>query len=98
MHRTRRRSSLAAGTVAAAVTVLLTTGCSAMEENQCRGGEYPVIGVGPEGGGACVPNGEEPGDGYVRYPEGKVPKKVDDKWDVYWRDHYVDENGKEVKR
>lgn len=32
--------------------------------------------------------------GFVRYPKGRVPQQVDDKWDVYWRTHTLDKNGK----
>lgn len=29
----------------------------------------------------------------MRYPKEKVPQKVDDKWDVYWRTHTLDQHG-----
>ncbi|ANS65803.1 lipoprotein [Streptomyces lincolnensis] len=48
-------------------------------------------------GSACVSDDEKPPKGYTRYPEGKEPEHVDDKWDVYWRTHTVDENGKIIK-
>lgn len=32
----------------------------------------------------------------MKYPRGKVPQEVDDKWDTYWRTHTVDENGRVV--
>ncbi|WP_328564322.1 SCO0607 family lipoprotein [Streptomyces coelicoflavus] len=85
------RALVLAGVAAAAVL----TGCS-MEEAVCGGGEYPVLSVGGTGS-ACVPNGEEPPDGYTRYPEGRVPEHVGDKWDTYWQTHTVDENGKVVR-
>ncbi|CAM5440748.1 Lipoprotein OS=Streptomyces tendae OX=1932 GN=GUR47_05425 PE=4 SV=1 [Streptomyces tendae] len=44
-----------------------------------------------------MPNGEEPPQGYTRYPEGKVPEHVGDKWDTYWQTHTVDEHGKVVE-
>ena len=34
-----------------------------------------------------------PPSGYARYPKGKVPKHVDDKWDTYWQTHTVDAKG-----
>ncbi|QKW07875.1 hypothetical protein HUT18_17250 [Streptomyces sp. NA04227] len=88
--RTRRAALGLALASAAAAT--LTTGCS-LQEATCGGGEYPVMTVGGTGS-ACVPDDEEPPKGYVRYPEGKVPKHVDDKWDKYWQTHSVDKNGK----
>ncbi|MEE3917711.1 hypothetical protein V2I01_00130 [Micromonospora sp. BRA006-A] len=45
-----------------------------------------------------MPDGEEPSPPYVRYPEGKVPKYVDDEWDVYWRTHGIDENNRVIDR
>jgi hypothetical protein len=74
----------AVGLAMASVTVaLLTTGCS-MQDAQCGGGEYPVLAVGSTGG-AC------------RYPEGKVPEHVGDKWDTYWSTRTVDKNGEIIE-
>ncbi|MGW5673759.1 SCO0607 family lipoprotein [Streptomyces sp. NPDC003860] len=80
--------------LAGAFAVVALTGCSLLEfeEGICSGGAYPVLTVNGTGS-ACVSNGEEPPQGYARYPEGKVPKHVDDEWDVYWRTHTVDEDG-----
>ncbi|MGW1763087.1 SCO0607 family lipoprotein [Streptomyces sp. NPDC002073] len=90
------RVRLAAAALASAAAVVALTGCSlGLEEDICRGGEYPVMTVGGTGS-ACVADGEEPPKGYTRYPEGKVPQHVDDKWDVYWRTHMVDEDGNVV--
>ncbi|CAM5344881.1 hypothetical protein SHIRM173S_10260 [Streptomyces hirsutus] len=36
---------------------------------------------------------KEPPTGFARYPEGKVPQQVDDKWDVYWGTHTLDKDG-----
>lgn len=80
------------GLALAGVTAAVLTGCS-VEEAICSDGEYPVMTVGGTGS-ACVANDEEPPKGYVRYPEGKVPEHVGDKWDTYWDTHTVDENGK----
>jgi hypothetical protein len=86
----------AVGLAMASVTVaLLTTGCS-MQDAQCGGGEYPVLAVGSTGG-ACVPDDEEPPQGYARYPEGKVPEHVGDKWDTYWSTRTVDKNGEIIE-
>ncbi|WP_326602812.1 SCO0607 family lipoprotein [Streptomyces sp. NBC_01800] len=74
---------------------LLATGCSAQDAS-CGGGEYPVLAVGSSGG-ACVPFGDEPPKGYTRYPKGKVPQHVGDKWDTYWETRTVDENGKIIE-
>jgi hypothetical protein len=87
-----RRRSVAAVVVAALAGPLLIGGCS-FQDAICRGGEYPVKAVGNATGRACVADGKEPPDGYVRYPAGKVPKHVDDKWDKYWSDKIVDKNG-----
>jgi hypothetical protein len=69
------------GLALAGVTAALLVGCSA-EDATCGGDEYPVLAVGSTGS-TCVPEGEEPPKGYVRYPEGKVPEHVGDKWDTY---------------
>ena len=53
-----------------------------LRDRICDDGEYPVMGAANPAGGMCVPNGEEPPGGYVRYPAGKVPQHVDDKWDL----------------
>ncbi|MFD4862367.1 SCO0607 family lipoprotein [Streptomyces atratus] len=91
----RRPSRSAVGLALASVTVaLLTAGCST-QDAACGGGEYPVLAVG-EAGSACVPDGEAPPKGYARYPKGKVPEHVGDKWDKYWETHTVDENGKAI--
>lgn len=86
----------AAAAVMSVAAVAALTGCSfAYVEAICSNGEYPVLAVGGTGG-SCVKNGEEPPAGTTRYPEGKVPKQVDDKWDLYWTTHTLDENGNTV--
>lgn len=99
--RTARRTSpsapirparIVAAALASAAAVVALTGCSGYVEATCGGGEYPVMTVGGTGS-ACVKDSEAPPKGYTRYPEGKVPKHVDDKWDVYWRTHTLDKNG-----
>ncbi|MEV7086207.1 hypothetical protein AB0O07_09965 [Streptomyces sp. NPDC093085] len=85
----------AVGLALACAAVAALTGCS-IENASCGGEEYPVLSVGSTGS-TCVPKGEDPPKGYVRYPEGKEPQKVDDKWDVYWQTHTVDENGKIIE-
>jgi hypothetical protein len=74
------------------------TGCSLLEyrEDVCLSGKYPVLAVN-NSGSDCVSNGEEPPAGYVRYPEGKVPRQVNDKWDLYWSTRTLDENGNIVE-
>ncbi|MFF5497561.1 SCO0607 family lipoprotein [Streptomyces aquilus] len=93
----RSQKARIAAVLAGAVAALALTGCAGWEyrENICGGGEYPVLAVGSTGS-ACVSDEEEPSAGYVRYPEGKVPREVGDKWDVYWETHTLDENGKTV--
>ncbi|MER7723233.1 hypothetical protein [Streptomyces sp. NPDC096323] len=96
-HRTSplaaiRPARIIAAALVSAAAVVALTGCSGYVESICGGGEYPVMTVGGTGS-ACVKDSEEPPKGYTRYPEGKVPKHVDDKWDVYWRTHTLDKNG-----
>ncbi|MGX6600966.1 SCO0607 family lipoprotein [Micromonosporaceae bacterium Da 78-11] len=80
---------------AAVAGLFLSSGCS-YREAICSSGEYPVKAVNSTTGAACVTNGEEPPDGYVRFPKGKVPKHVDDEWDKYWNEHTLDDKGNEV--
>ncbi|MGV9454680.1 SCO0607 family lipoprotein [Streptomyces sp. NPDC003635] len=96
MRKLRSRQILGAALAGSAAAVLLT-GCAGLEYREaiCSNGSYPVLTVNGTGSD-CVPDGEEPAKGYTRYPEGKVPEHVDDKWDVYWRTHTLDENGKIV--
>lgn len=83
-----------AALLASTAAILTLTGCAGWEyqENICSSGEYPVLAVGSTGS-ACVSDGEEPGAGYARYPDGKMPKEVGDKWDVYWETHTLDKDG-----
>ncbi|WP_246574671.1 SCO0607 family lipoprotein [Streptomyces genisteinicus] len=96
-RRRRTRGAAVTALVGAAAAVVLT-GCSGLsfQDDICAGGEYPVLAVGSTGS-ACVEEGEKVPDGYTRYPEGKVPLKTDDTWDVYWRTHTVDEEGNVVE-
>ncbi|GGL99071.1 SCO0607 family lipoprotein [Micromonospora yangpuensis] len=71
---------------------MATSGCS-FQDSICGDGDYPILAVGVNNGSDCIPKGQEPPAGWVHYPEGKVPKHVDDEWDVYWRDHGIDEQG-----
>ncbi|MGP4049015.1 SCO0607 family lipoprotein [Streptomyces sp. 2A115] len=81
--------------LASVIIMLLATGCST-EGASCGGGQYPVLAVGSTGS-VCVTNGEEPPKGYARYPAGKAPEHVGDKWDKYWETRTIDENGKIIK-
>ena len=90
------RGSLRALAIAGIAAVFLATGCSS-RERICSSGEYPVKAVGNTTGAACVANGREPPAGYVRYPKGKVPAHVGDRWDEYWSTIIVDSDGKIVK-
>ncbi|AVV41771.1 hypothetical protein C6376_10270 [Streptomyces sp. P3] len=81
-----------AAVAAVAVTAALT-GCSLqIEVAVCGRGRYPVLAVNSSGGD-CVPDGEEPAGGWARYPAGKVPEKVGDKWDVYGGTRTLDGKG-----
>lgn len=91
----RIRIAVAAALAGAALAT--SSGCSGLsfQDAVCSDGEYPVMSVGSTGS-ACVEDGGEVPEGYTRYPEGKVPQKVDDEWDVYWRTHSVDEDGRVI--
>ncbi|MDX3457340.1 hypothetical protein PV396_36205 [Streptomyces sp. ME02-8801-2C] len=88
------RVRIAAAALVSAAAVVALTGCSGFEytENICGSDEYPVLSVGSTGS-SCVSDKEEPPAGSARFPEGKVPKEVDDKWDVYWATHTLDKDG-----
>ncbi|WP_443079998.1 SCO0607 family lipoprotein [Streptomyces sp. P9-A2] len=88
------RVRIAAAALASAAAVAVLTGCSGFESasDSCSSGEYPVLAVG-KAGSACVSDEKEPPAGFARYPEGKVPQQVDDKWDVYWDTHTLDKDG-----
>ncbi|WP_406859168.1 hypothetical protein ABZO31_02390 [Streptomyces sp. HUAS MG47] len=85
---------MAAAALASAAAVVALTGCAGLEyqEDICSSGEYPVMSVGGTGS-ACVSDEQEPPAGFARYPEGKVPQQVGDKWDVYWNTHTLDKDG-----
>jgi hypothetical protein len=87
----RRRLAVLA---AAVVCAPLLSGC--IPQAICAGDAYPVMRVGGTGR-QCVAEGAEPPAGFVRFPAGKVPEKVDDEWDVYWRTHTLDESGTTVE-
>ncbi|MFE0676981.1 SCO0607 family lipoprotein [Streptomyces sp. NPDC058867] len=97
MPSSRRLQVLGLALTGALAAVTLTA-CSGLEyrEYVCNDGEYPVLQVNGTGS-ACQQDGTEPPAGYARHPEGKVPEQVDDKWDVYWRTHTLDENGRIIK-
>jgi hypothetical protein len=79
--------------LALTTTGLLLGGCG--NDAICGGGEYPAQQINGTGR-QCVPTGQTPPSGFARYPAGKEPRHVDDKWDVYWRDHTVDPAGRIV--
>ncbi|MFJ5776952.1 SCO0607 family lipoprotein [Streptomyces sp. NPDC093094] len=88
------RLRVAGAALAGTAALLALTGCSGLEyrEAVCSDGHYPVLAVN-NSGSDCVQDGKEPAPGWTRYPEGKVPQDVDDKWYVYWQDHTLDEDG-----
>lgn len=65
--------------VAAAALSGTLTGCS-FSERVCFEDEYPVLFLesGQLVGGACVPQGQEPPPGYVRYPKDLEPTRLKD--------------------
>jgi hypothetical protein len=89
------RNTITSTALAAALGLsLLTTGCA--EDAICGSDSYPVKAVGSTTGQDCVAEGQDPPSGYVRYPEGKVPERVGDKWDEYWSKVVVDQQGNVV--
>ncbi|MFJ9892653.1 SCO0607 family lipoprotein [Streptomyces sp. NPDC091280] len=85
---------------AAVLTAALISGAGLLSacsfttaDAMCSSGEYPVLAVDSTTGGACVKDGDNPPSGYARYPKGKTPQHVDDKWDTYWRTHTIDAQG-----
>ncbi|MFJ9994989.1 SCO0607 family lipoprotein [Streptomyces werraensis] len=91
------RARTAAAALASAVAVVAVTGCAGFEyrEDICSADEYPALSVGGTGS-ICVSSKEAPPAGFVKYPQGKAPQQVDDKWDLYWDTHTLDEDGKVV--
>lgn len=86
-----------AGGIALAGVALtaLATACSMDTRDAiCMPDEYPTAVIGYAGGGSCVSDGQQPPEGSVRYPEGQVPRHVDDRWDRYWQDHALDADGR----
>jgi hypothetical protein len=81
-------------TAAGATGIFFVAGCS-FQEAICSSGEYPVAAV-RDTGRACVRKGQAPPAGWVRFPQGKVPAHVGDRWDRYWKVHMLDENRHEV--
>ena len=78
-----------------AALAALTAACSFdPADNICMSDEYPVATVGYAGSGSCVSDDKQPPRDSVRYPEGRVPQHVDDKWDTYWQTHALDAHGK----
>ena len=90
-----RKTPTGLALAAALATTLLSGGCS-LADAICGSDHYPVKAVGSTTGQDCVPNGEDPPANFVRYPEGKVPEHVGDKWDEYWSTVVVDERGQLV--
>ncbi|MCE0538178.1 hypothetical protein LWF15_22020 [Kineosporia rhizophila] len=88
-----KRSGTRVAVGGALVALFSLTACGS-GESVCTDDEYPVAAIGSTGS-ACEPNGQEPSEGYVRYPEGKVPEKVDDQWYSYWQEHVLDKDGNE---
>ncbi|MFF0199657.1 SCO0607 family lipoprotein [Streptomyces sp. NPDC005017] len=91
MHTTSRARLLPLLALAG-LTAALTTGCSLEQDAVCSGGRYPVLAVN-DAGSDCVDDGREPAPGWARYPQGKVPERVGDKWYEYWQTRTLDENG-----
>jgi hypothetical protein len=89
------RGSLSVLAMAGIAAVFLSTGCSA--DPVCDTGQYPIKAVGGTVGQACQADGTQPSAGFVRYPKGKVPQHVGDKWDTYWSTVVVNKHGQIVK-
>jgi hypothetical protein len=93
-HQIMGRRTVAVLMVAGVAGTLLAGGC-VFREAICSSGAYPVAAV-RNTGRDCVEDGQAPPAGWVRFPEGKVPKYVGDEWDRYWNERMLDENGLEV--
>ncbi len=91
----QKKLSLPVALGASVVALLSLSACSGISQGICGGDEYPVAQIGTAGT-ACQANGTDPAEGYTRYPEGKTPQKVGDKWDTYWQEHVLDANGNEA--
>ncbi|MEU0398854.1 hypothetical protein ABZ318_01125 [Streptomyces sp. NPDC006197] len=94
-RRPRALHRVLPGLAVAGTVALLLMGC-ASQERVCGSGRYPVKAVGNTDGQDCVADGQEPPEGYVRYPAGKAPEHVGDTWDRYWGTVVVDEKGRQV--
>ncbi|MFF5761898.1 SCO0607 family lipoprotein [Streptomyces tanashiensis] len=92
--RTPARRGLAGLVLASIGAALLLTGCS-LQERVCGYGRYPVKAVG-DVGEDCVADGQEPPEGWVRYPAGMVPEYIGDTWDRHWDGVVVDADGRPV--
>ncbi|MFE0653919.1 SCO0607 family lipoprotein [Streptomyces sp. NPDC059534] len=90
--RTSTRRALPALAAAALAAAVLLTGCAG-QERVCGSGRYPVKAVGNTDGQDCAADGQEPPEGYVRYPAGMVPEYVGDRWDRHWATVVVDAEG-----
>ncbi|WP_369147701.1 SCO0607 family lipoprotein [Streptomyces sp. R44] len=95
MTTKQTRRTLPVLAVAGLTATLLLTGCS-IQDRVCGSGSYPVKAVGNSTGGDCVADGQEPPEGWVRYPAGQVPEYVGDEWDRYWDTVVVDKDGRVV--
>ncbi|MFK0211861.1 SCO0607 family lipoprotein [Streptomyces sp. NPDC090298] len=93
-HRPRR--ALTGIAVTGLTAALLLTGC-ASQERVCGSGHYPVKAVGNADGQDCVADGQDPAEGWVRYPAGQVPRYVGDEWDRHWSTVVVDAEGRPVQ-
>ncbi|MER7952424.1 hypothetical protein ABTY59_34040 [Streptomyces sp. NPDC096079] len=87
------RRAVPALVVAGLTAALLLTGC-ASQERVCGSGRYPVKAVGNTAGQDCVADGQEPAEGWVRYPRGQEPVYVGDAWDRHWSTLVVDAEGR----
>ncbi|MFF8594553.1 SCO0607 family lipoprotein [Streptomyces sp. NPDC015220] len=90
-----QRTPLLLLVLVSAVAALPLTGCAGRQERVCSPGRDPVLAVN-DSGSDCIPSDEEPAPGWARYPQGKVPVHLDDKWDRYWADKTLDQHGRVV--
>ncbi|MFF2655187.1 SCO0607 family lipoprotein [Streptomyces sp. NPDC058045] len=90
--RARRRWA-GAGPALVAVVVSLTAGGCSSSDAICGDDEYSALFMGSTAH-TCVPRGQEPPEGYRRYPAGTEPKREGDEWDRYWSKHSLDEQGR----
>lgn len=79
--RARSRAHLL---LAAVVSVSALTACDVYVERPCAEGEDPVYALDNPTGMHCLPQGRPEPPGWARYPPGRVPQEVGDRYYRSW--------------